>query len=563
MHEVDGPTQGAVDDHGASANMIVLRPAAEMMIKAPGTRNAFRRRLRSNVIDQLNRNQVAAHVQARYGRLMVWFDAGDEAASVVQTRALSALQRVFGIDSISPVEASCTADLEAIVETSVRTFAAAVKGRSFAVRCKRSGSHPFGSMDVEREVGSALDGASVDLREPDVLVSIEIDGNSAVLFRRKLPGPGGLPLGSGGRALALFSGGYDSAVAAWHLMKRGVEVDFLYCRIGSVAAERRSMRVAKRLTDDWAAGSRPDFHVVAFDRVVEELKRDAPAELWQVLLKRRMLHAAEVVSDGIELRLQQRAQQRGDDRHAGHRAVGVDAIVTGESVGQVSSQTLANLRSIDAAAVRPVLRPLAGFDKIDIMRLAERIGTAGTSAEVEEDCAITPGRTATASRPKHVAEAEAMMADAALEAALATASFVALRAVDAAELAAELEEGGVAVDRVPAGAVLLDGRPHAMWSAWHPEGARNVAFAAVLAQPGDLEPDVPYLLYCQFGAQSESAAEALRRSGVEAYSFRGGAEALRKHVTAGPLAADGGSGAGVRAATRRSSEPGGRRKGEP
>lgn len=522
----------------ATVNMIVLRPAAEMMIKAPATRDSFRRRLRSNVLDQLKRNHVRARVQARYGRLNVWFDVtDDEPREAVAERATGALSRVPGIGSLSLVEATAPAELDAIVEVGARHFAAAVAQKRYAVRCKRSGDHAFGSMDVERALGAALQGhgAKVDLSDPEVTVSVEIDGHRAVFFSGRMPGPGGLPLGTGGRALALFSGGYDSAVAAWQLMKRGVEVDFLYCRIGSEAAERRALRVAKRLTDDWGAGSRPDFHVVDFQAVVAGLKRDAAPDLWQVLLKRSMLRAAETVADGIEARLSSCAARRGG------RAVGVDALVTGESVGQVSSQTLANLRSIDAAATRPVFRPLAGFDKLEIMRLAERIGTAQASAEVEEDCAITPGRTATASRPGPVAEAEAQVEDRALAQAVAGARSMALRAIDAADLEGRAEaDARLALDALPEGAVLLDGRPEPLRSAWSAPGSEPVAFARLMAHPEELDRGVPYVLYCQFGSQSESVAEALRRAGIDARSFRGGAAALKKHLEVAAAASVGG-----------------------
>jgi len=503
----------------------VVRPAPEVAIKSPATRSAFRKRLKTNLGDAVKRWGLDARVRSLYGRLVVTVDPGEETVDAVTERAGEALSHVFGVGSFSPAEGHCPADLDTIVETGAALFGARVKGKRYAVRCKRSGSHPFGSMDVERALGAAINaGATVDLSHPEVTVSVEVSGDRAVFFSERVPGPGGLPLGTGGRALALLSGGYDSVVAAWYVMKRGIEVDFLHCRMGGSASERLALQVAKVLTDRWACGSRPDFYAADFGPVVEDLEASSKAAYWQVVLKRQMLRAGEAVADSIERSLEARARERRRRR----RAQTVDALITGEALAQVSSQTLSNLRAIDVAAERPVLRPLAGMDKVDIIRAAEHVGTAGLSAHVREFCAITPGHPVTSSRVAEVDAQEARLDPTLIArvAAAATEGRRPLRALTPADLMLPY----LFVEALPEGAVLLDCRYRARQQAWQAEGARPAPLPELLGRLRELDKDPTYVLFCEVGTRSAQAAEVMQQSGFEAYSFRGGERALRRHL---------------------------------
>jgi thiamine biosynthesis protein ThiI len=523
----DGPgTDGlGTREVGTDGLLYVVRPAPELAIKAPATRNAFRKRLKSNLGDAVKRWGLRAQVRSLYGRLMVRIDPGDEPVAVVAERARDALSHVFGVGSFSPAEAHCHADLDTIVEVGRELFAERVKGRRYAVRCKRTGGHAFGSMDVERGLGAALnEGATVDLDDPEVTVSVEVNGTRAVFFSERLPGPGGLPLGTGGRALALLSGGYDSVVAAWYVMKRGVEVDFLHCRMGGAASERLALQIAKVLTDRWAMGSRPDFYAVDFATVVEELQASSKASYWQVVLKRQMLRTGDGLADRIERDLERRSKERGERR----KPLMVDALVTGEVVAQVSSQTLSNLRAIDGVAERPVLRPLAGLDKLEIIRGAEHIGTAALSAQVREFCAITPGHPVTSTRPGEVERQEGGLEPSLLATLVEATPRRALRALTPADLMLPY----LYVDALPAGAIVLDGREEGLQLAWRPEGAVRAALPGLLRRLHELDKEPTYVLFCRFGTRSAQAAEVMQQAGFEAYSFRGGERALRAHLEA-------------------------------
>jgi thiamine biosynthesis protein ThiI len=379
-----------------------------------------------------------------------------------------------------------------------------------------------------------------------VTVEVEVVDKRAQFFSQRHLGPGGLPLGTGGNALALLSGGYDSSVAAWQLMRRGVEVDFVHFRLGDHRSEETALGVAKVLSDAWGAGSRPEAHVIDLRGAMDEMRENVTPNLWQVSLKRLMVRAADGVADALEQRAVTAAADpdvnpREASRQRARRRI--DALVTGEAIGQVSSQTLSNLRTIDDAAERPVLRPLIGFDKLDIIAVAERIGTASLSAGAIEECNITPVRPATSSRPERLAREEAGMAGGALEVELGRVrrgdSRLPLRSLRPGE--GFLEEvfeaftdspfGALKVTEVPAGAVLLDCR-NEMLRRWRPDWPNIRVVPVGVVSPDGYDKAVTYVAFCPQGMRSAAVAEKLREGGVRAYSFAGGEGAMKAYFEA-------------------------------
>ncbi len=531
-------------DDSAGTLLVTIRPTAEVTIKAPRTRDSFLRKLRLAVKDALQRAGFETRVRVRANRVVAEISRKEgESAGVDEAR--EALSRVFGVGSFSFLEASSAATLDDIVSTGAELFAERVKGKRYAVRCKRAGRHPFSSMDVERKLGAALnEGAIVDLTDPEITVEVEVADRRAQFFSQRHAGPGGLPLGTGGNALALLSGGYDSIVAAWQLMRRGVEVDFVHFRLGDNRSEEIALNVAKVLSDAWGAGSRPEAHVVDLRGAMDEMREVVTPNLWQVSLKRLMVRAADGVADALEERAvgaasgvdadpRQAARQRSRRR--------IDALVTGEAIGQVSSQTLSNLRTIDEAAQRPVLRPLIGFDKLDIIAVAERIGTAALSANAIEECNITPVRPATSSRAERLTREESGMAGGSLEAQLERVrrgdTRLPLRSLrlgegyleDAPAPATDSPFGELQVTEVPQGAVLLDCRSEAM-RRWRPQWPDVRVVPAGVVEPAGYDQDATYVAFCPQGQRSSAVAEKLREGGVRAYSFAGGEGALKSYL---------------------------------
>jgi thiamine biosynthesis protein ThiI len=476
--------------------LFLVRIASEVATKARGTRRRFQQRLGRNLRDALGSAGLDGRVEVKWSHLLV------EAPSPDADRYLAT---VFGVSSVSRIEARLPLDLTEIVSAGEALWAGRVAGRTFAVRARTTGTCPFTSRDVKVQLGAALNRcAAVDLDAPDVAVTVDVRDGEALLYSEKVPGAGGLPLGVEGRAVCLISGGFDSAVAAWLLLKRGVALDYVFCNLSGEAYERAVVAVAKVLSDAWSFGDRPKLHVIDFGVPVAELKRTVQPKYWQVVLKRLMYRAA--------------------DRIAGE--IGADAVVTGESVGQVSSQTLANLRAIDQAAALPVLRPLVGFDKQEIIQRAERIGTAVLSQHIREYCAILPDRPVTHARPEAAADEESRVALTHLERAVADRNVLDLRGLQGVDLV----QPYIFATTVSDGAVVVDCRDEHHFRAWHYPGAIRRDLDDLAAHFRQLDKTRTYILYCPFGVQSAYLAEVMQREGYEAYSFKGGTRALMAYV---------------------------------
>mgnify|MGYP000642790522 FL=1 len=482
----------------SSGLLVLVRLAPDVTLKSRRVRARFLKRLARNLRDAVQPRRL----ELRWSRVLVELEGPAQ---------LPTLERVFGVKSFSPVEAAVEPTLEAIVRTGEALYRDRVTGRRFAVRATCRGT-PFSSKDVEIALGAALRpyAARVDLTRPEVVVEVEARGGQAWLLGPRHPGPGGVPVGVAGRAVLLLSGGYDSAVAAWRLLKRGVALDYVFCNLGGDAYERAVVQVAKHLAEAWSYGTRPRLYVLDFGPLQDALRTHVRPAYAQVILKRLFYRAACAV-----------ARRR--------RAL---AIATGEAIGQVSSQTLANLRAIEPAADRPVLRPLLGFDKEEIIAEAERIGTATLSAHVREYCAVVPTHPVTAATIRRVDDEEAKLDPNLLRAAVRGGKRVDLRALEPVDLVAPY----LFVDRVPEGALVLDLRPASQFVAWHYPGAQRVDPSELLRQPHRLDKTRTYVLVCPYGVESAYVAERLQRWGLEAYSFRGGLRGLARYARAQGMA---------------------------
>jgi len=489
-------SQPRVREDESLPHLFVLRLSGELGTKARATRGQFARRLIENVRDALGQAGIRARIERRYERIFV--AAADPAAEDV-------LCRIFGLQTLSRAERVPAEHLEDVVTAGVARFTDAVRGRRFAVRARHVGQRsgiPFRAKDLEIALGAALlpGAARVDLGHPEVTVHAELYQSACYFFRERTPGPGGLPLRSAGRAVALVSGGFDSPVAAWQIQKRGVALDHVFCNLGGHSHRLGVLRVMKVLADSWSQGTRPQLHCVDFSAVAAQLRERTETRYWQVLLKREMLRSAELVA----------------------RERGAAAIVTGEALGQVSSQTLPNLAVISEATSLPILRPLVGFNKDEIIALAGRIGTAELSAVVQEYCAMVPSRPATAARLEAIRTQEAKLDPDVLTRAVAGRVILDLHSLDA-------DAGGlpeIEVEEVPADATVLDLRSREAFRAWHHPGALHLDFSKALQAFPSFDKEQRYVLYCEFGLKSAHLAELMRQSGLEAFHVKGGTRRL-------------------------------------
>lgn len=324
-----------------------------------GNRPRFEQALRRNLREALG--DSAGAVRAVSGRMEVHAPGPG---------ALERVQRVFGVQNVSPAYvagAELGAILAKALEVARRTDAARPFA-TFAVRARRSRTgfrHP--SQQVNERVGEAIRtqlGKAVDLSRPDMLLRIEVSGDVAYVSADKLPGPGGLPVGTAGVVVALLSAGIDSPVAAWRMLRRGADLVPVHFH-GRPFTDRSSERKVEELIGVLRRWGLPRaWYSVPMGEAQREITLSAPSPLRVLLYRRLMLRVGEAIAGA-------------------NRGL---ALVTGESLGQVASQTLENIGAVGAVARLPVLRPLIGTDKIEIIAEAERIGTYDVSAEPHQDC---------------------------------------------------------------------------------------------------------------------------------------------------------------------------------
>lgn len=476
--------------------IFLVRLAGEIAVKSNTVRVKFVNQLVSNLHSAFLKSDVKAVVKKTWSRIYV--ESGDD-------RCADILKTIFGVQSFSPVDFVTESDLEKITQASENYYRSVVTGQTFAVKARRSGKVGFTSMDANRAVGAALNkvpSASVDLSSPGVVIELEIQDDQTYFYHKVIPGAGGMPLGTGGRAVVLMSGGFDSPVAAWMLQKRGVKVDYLFCNLAGASYERSVLEISKYLYDRWGNGSRSRFAVVPFEKVLDELKAKVEPKFVQLILKRLFYRVAEKFA----------------------RRVGASAIITGEAVGQVSSQTLKNLAAIDGATSLPVLRPLVAFDKNEINELSRKIGTYEFSAKVNEYCHVSSGKPITACSAEKASFEESKFDLAVLEDAAENATLRELRKVKLSEIVKDF----ILVDHVPENAQVIDTRPEDLFEEWHYPGAKNIEAFYFYEKPKMLEKGKTYILYCPYGLQSAVAAEKMQSLGYEVYSFRGGVDVLKK-----------------------------------
>ena len=290
------------------------------------------------------------------------------------------LSRTFGLANFSLAHRA-SLDLDALVDAVVEHLPVGPV-ESFRVRVRRADKRfPLPSPDLERLVGRRVQearGWKVDLSHPALVIGIEIVPTGAYFYYGKLPGPGGMPVGSSGRVVALLSGGIDSPVAAWRMMKRGCQATLVHFHsypFVSRTSQDKALELARMLTR-YQLHSR--LYLVPFGELQRQITLTVPGAMRVVVYRRMMFRIAERIATSVRAR----------------------ALVTGEVVGQVASQTLDNLAVISSATALPVLRPLVGMDKEEITNQAIRLGTFTTSIIPDEDCCtlFTPRHPVTRAR---------------------------------------------------------------------------------------------------------------------------------------------------------------------
>ncbi len=361
--------------------------------------------------------------------------------------------------------------------------------KTFVIRVKRSGKHAYNSTKIEQTVGGYMlahtQAKKVDLHHPEVTIRLELINNQLNIITTKYMGQGGFPIGTQGDILSLMSGGFDSTIASYLTMKRGLKTHFIFFNLGGIAHEIGVKQVAFYLWNKFGASHRVKFISVPFDDVVEEIFRSTHESYMGVTLKRLMLLAAEKVANEME----------------------IDALLTGESVAQVSSQTLRNLALIDQVTNKLILRPLATMNKPDIMHMAAQIGTKSFAESMPEYCGVISKNPITHGSYKRMErEAKRFNYDVLEKAVENSKSIYVDEIIDnvtetaAVEVINTLDDENYVVIDIRAEEACIDTKVPTL----------KIPFHKLKSEFKKLPQDKEYLLYCEKGIMSQLHAQYLR-----------------------------------------------------
>lgn len=368
---------------------IILLKYGEISLKGLN-RPVFEKQLISNVAKAL---APIGRFSVRKSQSTIYVEPADEAADT--ELAAERLSKVFGIVNICPA-VKCEKTLESIEKTTIECLSGMnLAGKTFKVEAKREDKQfPMNSPQICRHMGGVIlkntSGLRVDVHNPDILVQIEIR-KEAYVFTQKLSGAGGMPIGTAGRATLLLSGGIDSPVAGWMIAKRGVKLEAVHFHSHPYTSDRAKEKVIDlaKLMSVYTGEIR--LHVVPFTEIQLDIIEKCPKNYLTIIMRRLMMRIAEQISV---------------QNHS-------CALITGESIGQVASQTMESLVVTDNAVNMPVFRPCIGMDKEEIVTISKKIDTYATSILPYEDCCtiFVPKHPKTKPSIAEIEEAEKLLTD--------------------------------------------------------------------------------------------------------------------------------------------------------
>ena len=398
----------------------IIKLFPEIMIKSESVRKRFVKILTSNIRNVLTKYDDTVAVIKHWDYIEVRSKIDANLPILIEQ-----LQRIPGIHHFLQVEEKPFENLHEIFEQTLSDVASQLENKTFCVRVKRKGKHEFNSLEAERYIGGGLNqhiaSAKVQLKNPDVTVRIEIEDDKMMLVRARYEGIGGYPIGTQEDVLSLISGGFDSGVSSYMLLRRGSRVHYCFFNLGGAAHEIGVKQMAYHIWQRYGSSHKVRFVAINFEGVVGEILENVDNGQMGVVLKRMMVRAASKIA------------QRFD----------IQAIVTGEALGQVSSQTLTNLRLIDEAADVLVLRPLITHDKEKIIAMAKHIGTDDIAKSMPEFRGVISKNPTVKAIKAKIEQEEGNFNFAVLESAVENAQYLDIR-----QIAEQTEKDVVSVDAV-------------------------------------------------------------------------------------------------------------------
>ncbi len=462
----------------------ILKLFPEIMVKGASAKRQMVGQLYNNLIKLLGRYSSEIHVRKFSDKIEVLTPIAflDEVRqTLLETPGIEQVLEALQFDDMD--------SLEKIKVQVAEVMNKEIEGKTFVVRVKRSGKHPYNSTKIEQTVGGYMlahsSAKGVDLHNPEVTIRLELINNQLNIITLKHTGLAGFPIGTQGDILSLMSGGFDSTIASYLTMKRGIKTHFIFFNLGGIAHEIGVKQVALYLWSKFGASHKVKFISVPFESVVEEIFRSTHESYMGVTLKRLMLMAAEKVADEME----------------------IDALLTGESVAQVSSQTLRNLALIDQVSNKLILRPLSTMNKPDIMNMAAAIGTKEFAENMPEYCGVISKNPIIHGSFKRM-EREARHFDyTVLEKAVEEAQHINVDEIEddikntaPVEVVSHLNADDYVVIDIRAGEVCIETVCESI----------KIPFHKLKTEFKKLPQDKEYLLYCDKGIMSQLHAQYLR-----------------------------------------------------
>lgn len=466
----------------------------EITIKSKSVRKRFCKLLQSNVRNVLRRFDETATVYLDWDKIEV---RSKNDAPENRLRLIETLQHTPGIAHILEVTEHDFETVDDIYQIAAPLVAPSIEGKTFAVRVKRVGNHDFSSADVERYVGGGLNqhypSSGVKLSKPGHTVRLEINREKLFVIANRFEGLGGFPLPAQEDVLSLMSGGFDSGVASYMMIKKGARTHYCFFNLGGAAHEIGVKQVSYYLWDRFGASHKVKFISVPFEPVVEEILEKVENGQMGVILKRMMMRVAERVA----------------------KRMGIEALVTGEALGQVSSQTLTNLGIIDRTVETLILRPLAAYDKQDIINIAAKIGTKEFAETMPEYCGVISNKPTVKAVMSKIEAEEANFDMGILDQVYEQAEMIDIR--DIAKQTQEQVSEVETVSEFTEGSVILDVRSPDEEDLNPLElddvEVLHLPFYKLATKFGDLDQSKNYLLYCDRGVMSKLQALFLIEQG--------------------------------------------------
>jgi len=474
--------------------LIKLHP--EIAIKSKSVRKRQTLLLERNIKTILLRLDSNIEVNNNYDHLTVRSMSSDAA---LKQKMIDHLSCIPGIVHFSEMQSSSFSSLHDIYEQVAEVYAEQIQHKSFCVRVRRAGKHDFSSIEAERYIGGGLNqlvaSAKVQLKKPDIVVALEVRKDQLIMVRKQHEGMGGFPLPSQSDVLSLISGGYDSAVASYLMIRKGLRTHYLFFNLGGAAHEAGVREMAHLVWSKYSLSHKVKFVSVNFAPVVDQILEKIDSGLMGVVLKRMMVRAASQVAENL----------------------GIKAIVTGESIGQVASQTITNLSVIDRATDTLILRPLIYQDKQEIIDIARKIGAEDIAKSMPEYCGVISKKPTVNAVLSEVLASEQNFDFSILEQAVYDAKVLDIRTVDyqaeqQAHVVSELAQ-------LPADAIVLDIRApeETELKPLSVDGHQviELPFFRLASQFGNLDQSKQYYCYCERGVMSRLQAVVLQEQGFK------------------------------------------------